>query len=82
MAANDKALAHDPRSHGGTAHVVALGVFVLLASRTPGFGEGVRGFAWVVAVPAVGVTRGLSRGTWPPARGPRSTTVLSTQGES
>jgi hypothetical protein len=38
---------------GGTAHVVALGVFVLLASRAPGFGKGVRGFAWVVAVPAV-----------------------------
>jgi hypothetical protein len=38
---------------GGTAHVAALGVFVLLASRTPGFGKGVRGFAWVVAVPAV-----------------------------
>lgn len=38
---------------GGTAHVVALGIFVLLASRTPGFGKGVRRFAWVVAVPAV-----------------------------
>ncbi|MEU8801617.1 hypothetical protein [Spirillospora sp. NPDC048819] len=98
---------------GGTAHVVALGVFVLLASRMPGFGKGVRGFAWVVAVPAVAslisivvfegaalillgrllgmiwtisaavsVTRGLSRGTWPAARGPRTMTVLSPQGES
>ncbi|XRQ04706.1 hypothetical protein ACN3XK_50305 [Actinomadura welshii] len=38
---------------GGTAHVAALGIFVLLASRMPGFGKGVRGFAWVVAVPSV-----------------------------
>ena len=38
---------------GGTAHVVALGIFVLLASRIPGFGKGVRVFAYVAAVPAL-----------------------------
>ena len=38
---------------GGTAHVVALGVFVLLASRIPGFGKAIRVFAVVAAVPAI-----------------------------
>jgi len=38
---------------GGTLHVVALGIFVLLASRIPGFGKGVRVFAYVAAVPAL-----------------------------
>jgi hypothetical protein len=38
---------------GGTAHVIALGVFVLLASRIPGFGKLVRVFAIVAAVPAI-----------------------------
>jgi hypothetical protein len=38
---------------GGTAHVIALGVFVLLASRIPGFGKPVRVFAIVAAVPAI-----------------------------
>ncbi|GIF77428.1 hypothetical protein [Asanoa siamensis] len=38
---------------GGTAHVAALGVFVLLASRLDLFGRGMRVFAWVAAVPAV-----------------------------
>jgi hypothetical protein len=38
---------------GGTAHVLALGLFVLLASRIPGFGKGVRVFGYVAAVPAV-----------------------------
>jgi hypothetical protein len=38
---------------GGTAHVVVLGIFVLLASRTPGFGKAVRVFAIVAVVPAV-----------------------------
>ena len=38
---------------GGTAHVVALGVFVWLASRAGGFGRGVRGLAWVALVPSV-----------------------------
>jgi len=38
---------------GGTAHVVALGVYVWLASRTVGFGRGVRGLAWVAVVPSV-----------------------------
>jgi hypothetical protein len=38
---------------GGTAHVVALGVFVLLAARLPEFGRGMRVFAWIAAVPAL-----------------------------
>ena len=38
---------------GGTAHVAALGLFVLLASRMHGFGKAVRVFAVVVAVPAI-----------------------------
>src|SRR6185437_4858368 len=38
---------------GGTAHVIALGVFVLLASRIPGFGKPVRVFAIVASVPAI-----------------------------
>lgn len=38
---------------GGTAHVVALGVFVLLASRLPEFGKPVRVLGYVAAVPAV-----------------------------
>jgi hypothetical protein len=38
---------------GGTAHVVALGVFVLLASRIPGLGKALRVLAWVAVVPAV-----------------------------
>jgi hypothetical protein len=33
--------------------VFALGVFVLLASRTPGFGKPVRVLAYVAAVPAL-----------------------------
>lgn len=37
---------------GGTAHVVALGIFVWLASRTPGFGRPVRGLAAVAVVVA------------------------------
>ncbi len=35
---------------GGTAHVLALGVFVLLAARMPGFGKPVRVLAYVAAV--------------------------------
>jgi hypothetical protein len=38
---------------GGTAHVVALGIFVLLASRIAGFGRAVRTFAIIAAVPAI-----------------------------
>lgn len=38
---------------GGTAHVLALGIFVWLASRMPGFGKPVRVLAWVAVVPAV-----------------------------
>jgi hypothetical protein len=38
---------------GGTAHVVALGVFVLLAARIPGFGKAVRVFAVIAAIPAI-----------------------------
>jgi hypothetical protein len=38
---------------GGTAHVVALGIFVLLAARIPGFGKAVRVFAVVAATPAL-----------------------------
>jgi hypothetical protein len=38
---------------GGTAHVVALGIFVLLASRIPGFGKPARVFAIIAAVPAI-----------------------------
>lgn len=38
---------------GGTAHVLLLGIFVLLASRIPGFGTAVRVFGIVAAVPAV-----------------------------
>ena len=38
---------------GGTLHVVALGIFVLLASRIPGFGKRIRVFAYVAAVPAL-----------------------------
>jgi hypothetical protein len=38
---------------GGTAHVVALGIFVLLASRIPGFSKPARVFAVVAAVPAI-----------------------------
>jgi hypothetical protein len=38
---------------GGTAHVAALGVFVLLTSKAGGFGKGIRVFAWVAFVPAV-----------------------------
>ncbi len=37
---------------GGTAHVLALGIFVLLASRMPGFGKPVRVLAYVAVVPA------------------------------
>jgi len=37
---------------GGTAHVVALGIFVWLASRTPGFGKPVRGLGAVAVVVA------------------------------
>lgn len=38
---------------GGTLHVLALGIFVLTASRLPGFGKAVRIFAYVAAVSAV-----------------------------
>lgn len=38
---------------GGTAHVLVLGIFVLLAARIPGFGKTVRVFAYVAAVPAL-----------------------------
>jgi hypothetical protein len=38
---------------GGTLHVLALGIFVLLASRIPRFGKPVRVFAYVAAVPAL-----------------------------
>jgi hypothetical protein len=38
---------------GGTAHVVALGIFVLLAARIPGFGKAVRVFAVIAATPAL-----------------------------
>ena len=38
---------------GGTAHVLALGVFVLLAARMPGFGKPVRVLAYVAAVVSV-----------------------------
>ncbi|MDR3036208.1 MAG: hypothetical protein LBV78_24465 [Kitasatospora sp.] len=38
---------------GGTTHVLALGIFVLLASRIPGFGKTVRVLARVAAVPAL-----------------------------
>jgi hypothetical protein len=38
---------------GGTAHVAALGIFVLLASRIPEFGKAVRVFGVVAAVPAI-----------------------------
>jgi len=38
---------------GGTAHVLALGIFVWLASRMPGFGKPIRVLAWVAVVPAV-----------------------------
>ncbi len=38
---------------GGTAHVLALGVFVLLASRIPGMTRPIRVLAYVAAVPAV-----------------------------
>jgi hypothetical protein len=38
---------------GGTAHVIALGIFALLASRIPGFGKPVRIFAIIAAVPAI-----------------------------
>jgi hypothetical protein len=38
---------------GGTAHVVTLGLFVLLASRITGFGRGLRVLACVAAVPSV-----------------------------
>jgi hypothetical protein len=38
---------------GGTAHVLALGVFVVLASRMPGFGKAVRVLGIVAVVPAV-----------------------------
>jgi len=38
---------------GGTAHVLALGIFVWLASRMPGFGKPVRVLAYVAVVPAV-----------------------------
>lgn len=37
---------------GGTAHVLALGVFVLLASRIPGFSKPVRVLGYVAVVPA------------------------------
>lgn len=37
---------------GGTAHVIALGVFVLLASRMRGFGRPVVVLGYVAAVPA------------------------------
>jgi hypothetical protein len=38
---------------GGTAHVVALGIYVLIAARIPGFGKAVRVFGVVAAVPAI-----------------------------
>jgi len=38
---------------GGTAHVLALGVFVLLAARMPGFGRPIRVLAYIAAVPAL-----------------------------
>ncbi len=38
---------------GGTAHVVALGLFVFLASRIPGLSRSVRVFGVVAVVPAV-----------------------------
>jgi hypothetical protein len=38
---------------GGTAHVLALGVFVLLSIRTPGMSKPVRVLGYVAAVPAV-----------------------------
>lgn len=38
---------------GGTAHVVVLGVFVLLAARAPGFGRPVRIFGYVAAAVSV-----------------------------
>ena len=38
---------------GGTAHVVALGVFVILAARVPGFGKAVRIFAVPAATLAI-----------------------------
>jgi hypothetical protein len=38
---------------GGTAHVAALGVFVLLTAKAGGFGKGIRVFAWIAFVPAV-----------------------------
>lgn len=37
---------------GGTAHVFALGVFVVLAAQLSEFGKGMRVFAWIAAVPA------------------------------
>lgn len=38
---------------GGTAHVLTLGVFVVLASRLPGMTKSIRVLAYVAAVPAV-----------------------------
>lgn len=38
---------------GGTAHVLALGLFVLLASRAPGISRPLRVLAYVAVVPAV-----------------------------
>ena len=38
---------------GGTAHVLALGVFAFLASRVPGMSRPVRVLGWVAVVPAV-----------------------------
>jgi hypothetical protein len=38
---------------GGTAHVVALGIFVWLASRQQEFGRRLRGLGWVALVPSV-----------------------------
>ncbi|MFW6599041.1 hypothetical protein ACQBAU_01025 [Propionibacteriaceae bacterium Y2011] len=38
---------------GGTAHVVALGVFVLATVRIPGVSKPLRVFGWIAAAPAV-----------------------------
>lgn len=46
---------------GGTAHVIALGIFVLLASRIPGFGKPVRVFAIIAAGPAIASLVSLAR---------------------
>lgn len=38
---------------GGTAHVIALGIFVVLASRIPGMSKPIRVLGYVAATPAV-----------------------------